>query len=339
MSAPAPAVLGGTAIKPVERKGFDACRYFCYDPTKGTVMGRTGKSWGLITAFYIVYYLCLIAFWSLMMYIFLLTINDDSPKWQTDESLIGSSPGLGLRPAQPSDTIDSSMIIFNKDSKEGSENVPGWGLWYNETRTFLNKYDPKGKARSEGKLKRCSPSNPSTADKACEFSKAHLSVCGRDNFGYDQGKPCLFFKLNKIYGLVNDPYDGTVKKDLGQAFPDDFPEELKAHVLSKGTVNKNQVWINCRGENPADLEAMGNVTYYPKSQGIPGYYFPYLKQEGYESPVVAVKFENPALGQLIHIECRAWANNIDYNRMHRVGMVHFELLVLNNTLAEAFGSG
>lgn len=331
MSAPAPAVLGGTAIRPVERKGFDACRYFCYDSTKGTVMGRTGKSWGLITAFYIVYYTCLIAFWSLMMWIFLLTIKDEHPKWQGAESLIGTSPGLGLRPKQPDYSIDSSMIIFNYENERDSENVPGWGMWKRNVNDFLGLYDPSGMHRREDNLKTCSPSNPSTDEQACIFNKAVLQDCARNNFGYDRGQPCLYFKLNKIYGLVNGNYNST------DNFPEDMPKDLQRHILSERTAkNRNQVWINCRGENPADIENLGPMRYFPSHRGIPQEYFPYKKQKGYESPVVAVQFTRPAIGQLLHVECRAWAPNIDYSRMHRVGMVHFELFVLNNRTAALY---
>jgi sodium/potassium-transporting ATPase subunit beta len=70
------------------------------------------------------------------------------------------------------------------------------------------------------------------------------------------------------------------------------------------------------------------------SRGFPSYYFPYENQEHYESPLVAVQFKNPNPGQLLHIECRAWAKNIDYDRRHRMGISHFELYVLNDAMAE-----
>merc|ERR1712203_1100714 len=41
---------------------------------------------------------------------------------------------------------------------------------------------------------------------------------------------------------------------------------------------------------------------------------------------VAVKLNNVNPGQLLHIECRAWAKNIKYNRRDRVGIVRFELI-------------
>ena len=49
-------MLGGNAIKPVERDGIEAIRYFFYNPDTGEIMTRTPLSWLLITIFYIIYY-------------------------------------------------------------------------------------------------------------------------------------------------------------------------------------------------------------------------------------------------------------------------------------------
>lgn len=54
----------------------------------------------------------------------------------------------------------------------------------------------------------------------------------------------------------------------------------------------NTVWISCEGENPADIENIGQIEYYPR-QGFPGYYFPYENSEGYLSPLVAIHFTKP----------------------------------------------
>lgn len=54
----------------------------------------------------------------------------------------------------------------------------------------------------------------------------------------------------------------------------------------------NTIWVSCEGENPADLENIGPVKYFPR-RGFPGYYFPYQNSEGYLSPLVAVHFERP----------------------------------------------
>lgn len=52
------------------------------------------------------------------------------------------------------------------------------------------------------------------------------------------------------------------------------------------------MWVSCEGENPADIENIGPIEYYPR-QGFPGYYYPYENSEGYLSPLVAIHFTRP----------------------------------------------
>ena len=75
-----PMVLGGTAIKPKERHGWEAIRYIIHNPETGEFFTRTPKSWLLITGFYIIYYSCLAGFWAAMLNIFFLTLTDEAPK-------------------------------------------------------------------------------------------------------------------------------------------------------------------------------------------------------------------------------------------------------------------
>lgn len=53
------------------------------------------------------------------------------------------------------------------------------------------------------------------------------------------------------------------------------------------------MWVSCEGENPADVENIGSIQYFPM-RGFPGYFFPYKNQDRYLSPVIAIWFENPA---------------------------------------------
>lgn len=111
---------------------------------------------------------------------------------------------------------------------------------------------------------------------------------------------------------------------------------------------RNQIWVSCEGENPADRETIGsNLTYYP-TRGFPYYYYPYTNIDGYLSPLVAVQVMHPKgwfsnnhnykkkinelffiENILINIECRAWAKNIMYRggNQQREGSVHLELMV------------
>merc|ERR1719284_622228 len=116
-----PIPIGCTAIKPVERHGLDAIKWFLYDKETGAIMGRTPMSWLLIT-------------------IFFQFIDDKEPKWQQDASLIGKSPALGVRPGQDADMIESSMIIFNYEAVKDEIAVPGRQGWIDRADKFLEPY-------------------------------------------------------------------------------------------------------------------------------------------------------------------------------------------------------
>ncbi|KOB73525.1 putative sodium/potassium-dependent atpase beta-2 subunit [Operophtera brumata] len=67
---------------------------------------------------------------------------------------------------------------------------------------------------------------------------------------------------------------------------------------------RRKVWVSCKGERPADNEALGPLNYYPYP-GLKETYFPYDNTPGYLSPLVAVQLANPkckssgmALGRL-----------------------------------------
>lgn len=327
MATPAkpPPLLGGTAIKPVERHGLEAVRYFFHNPETGEIMTRTPLSWLLITVFYVIYYSCLAAFWAICMCIFITTLSYDEPKWQNTNGIIGESPGLGLRPGQPKDLIDSAIIMFNKDSKEGQEekSIPNWQGWAERVTEFLKVYK---NATEQNRGKDCDAEGAkATKDQACLFKyQEKLGSCGKDNYGYDKGTPCIFLKLNRIYGLENKPYN---ESDL----PEDMPEALKSHIQAQS--DKDQVWVNCQPKYPADKEMLEKIEYFPPSRGFSNKYFPYMKQDDYLNPLVAVQFVpnlKQGIGQLIHIECRAWAQNIGYNRRDKIGIASLELQIMDD---------
>jgi len=167
-----------------------------------------------------------------------------------------------------------------------------------------------------------------TDGKFCRFKVENIEKFCGPNFGFDRGHPCILLKLNKIYGLVPDFYNDTA------ALPESLPEGVRTRMASAPV--KNQVWVDCKGENAADREGLGSVEYLPKEAGFSEIFFPYTNQAGYQSPIVAVKFSPTAQpGQLLHIECRAWAKNIGYNRRDRMGIAHMELVVHNKATAEA----
>lgn len=71
-----------------------------------------------------------------------------------------------------------------------------------------------------------------------------------------------------------------------------MPLDLKEHIKSLTAKQRKQIWISCRGENPADTEAVGPIQYIP-SRGFPSFFYPFKNTVDYLSPLVAVRFERP----------------------------------------------
>ena len=84
--------------------------------------------------------------------------------------------------------------------------------------------------------------------------------------------------------------------------------DLSPYVLSWIQMIVNQfrcpqlrmVWVSCGGETAADEENLGGVSYTPW-HGFPGFYYPYLNQMHYLSPIVWLQFRNITPGVLIQI--------------------------------------
>lgn len=91
---------------------LESVKLFFWDPSTRKCMGRTGDSWLKIIAFYIALYAILAGVWLFLFYLFQQTISNRYPKWQLDESLIGTNPGLGFRPQNPPSRIDSALITY-----------------------------------------------------------------------------------------------------------------------------------------------------------------------------------------------------------------------------------
>ena len=172
------------------------------------------------------------------------------------------------------------------------------------------------------------------------FSLSQLGDCSKaNNYGYvvkdakDLVKPCIFIKLNTIWGWVPKPYDCDKEKgedSEGRCLPD-----IEKHLAKQGADKNNFVYINCRGRYAADQEALADgLQYFPENQGLPISYFPYVgKGAGaggnYHAPLVAVKItpKKGSEGQLIHIECRAYYDGVKHITKTKEGMVMFELQI------------
>lgn len=317
---------------------------FLYNPSTGAFMGRTGSSWAKIIIFYLVFFAGLAAFFCLNYYIFYLTLNMDRPKYLMEDSLIGANPGLGFRPMPDRDrNADSTLIWFTR------QNPNDQVFWSKQLEKFVDEANTASSSGGSVYLQSCTLTNGKRANEhsACKVDVEGFEACNAKNaFGYWKGEPCILIKLNKIYGWEPKPYGydemydrfsiAQLDADLDHEVATKFmPESLKWHIRNESLKHSDEaqrrmvlstVWINCDGENVADIENVGAMQYYPM-RGIAGYYFPYLKQRGYQSPFIFVQLTNPQPGVVINIECKAFAKNVKPDRLTRLATTHFELLM------------
>ncbi|KAJ8726025.1 hypothetical protein PYW07_000723 [Mythimna separata] len=305
-------------MKPSRKSGKQKFSNFFYNEETGEILGRTPESWGKILIFYSIFYAVLIALFAVCMATFLQHfINPRVPRLQQDYSVIGTSPGLGFRPLPPD--VRSTLIWYKGTGYES------YKYWEDQLIDFLSVYKKKGQTAGAGQnIYNCDFEKPPPPGKVCDMDIRDLDPCTDENhFSFHKSSPCIFLKLNKIYGWRPEVYEGW------DEIPKDMPLELQQHIWNLTHTNAkfgNMVWVSCHGETPADKENIGPISYLPYP-GFPGYFYPYENAEGYLSPLVAIHLQRPRTGILINIECRAWAKNIKYDRRERIGVVHFELMV------------
>lgn len=318
--------LGGTAIKPKgwDRSGWESFKYMLYDPDTGKVLTRTPMSWLKITTFYCIYYTLLAGFWLACLHVFFLTIPEDTPRWTLEESLIGSNPGVGMKPIMDDLHIDSSLYVIDRtDTSTATTDKFGEGTKNADVvkrmDLFLEKY-----SNNTG-LNDCADNNDANKGN-CIFNLDVLEECAGENYGFmpvdGNVKPCFFFKLNKIYNFNPEP---ILAADLDEPEYDDMSAQLKEVIGAQS--NPDNVYFDCFGRFPADLEAV-DLKFFPSSQSIPLKYFPYTGGN-YQSPLMAIQVEmkETHMGQMVHIECRAWYKGVVHSTKDKLGLTQFEVMI------------
>ncbi|TMW50940.1 hypothetical protein DOY81_004013 [Sarcophaga bullata] len=284
---------------------------FIYNSKDGTYFGRTPKSWGQLFLFYMIFYTILAGLFTICMQGLFSTLNDREPRWKLHDSLIGTNPGLGFRPISE-ETERGSVIEF--DTKKDGEKK----YWIDLLDDYIKAYN---ESTHSGKL--CSFNQTHDSKDVCNVDINQFGPCSpKNSYGYNNNRPCVFLKLNKIFNWVPEYYD-----DLAE-LPDDMPVELKQHISSVQPWERQQIWVSCNGTNAEDKESLGEVKYFP-TQGFPAYYYPYMNQPGYLSPLIAVQFQKLPNAKMMNIECRAWARNIIYSGSvrDRKGSVTFQIYI------------
>lgn len=301
--------------------------YF-WDSRRRELLGRTISSWLKLMSFYFLYTAILAMLWGLCMGVFIQTLDFYIPKLVENTR----NPGLGFRPAGglgfKNDKGDSSnpsvysSLIWFKHGASGN-----WQQLKENMDRFLQQYEPGYFPGQGTSLTKCGwENNPlkkkldqgQSVAESCEFNKEWLSdpradykCIAEEDFGYRHGKPCIMLKLNRIYDWTVVPYtyDQIVNHtSMPSKLKLDIAQIWEENCVPRGYVPGgppcpwlNMAWLHCDGENYADMENIGPVTYTP-FRGFPGYYFPYRNQRGYLAP-------------------------IDHDRVRRRGLTHFELIM------------
>lgn len=327
---------------PPEKTTF---KQFLYNPRTNEVLGRTVKSWAQILVFYIVLYAFLAGFFALLMFVFFRTLEDGKPKWTQKESLIGSNPGMGYRPMHPN--ADVLILEFDKTDKKDL------ALWNKSVTEFLAPYQ---NATILATMAACNyTSRPEIKSGIpCKFPIPTLKNCSAENsFGFADGNPCVFLKMNKIFDWEPKPYtyneinEGKTEEKKEINMPEDLKSKLLNLGLYKESINRtrlqiveNNVWVTCGASekdqvnvtwtydgysNNAQMGEAGYDEKYP-IMGFPTYYYPYNMQKNYLSPFVVVQFFNLPKGDTVKINCQLWGKGIQINRQRRLGMTNIEIL-------------
>ncbi|XP_061550350.1 sodium/potassium-transporting ATPase subunit beta-3a isoform X2 [Phycodurus eques] len=186
--------MASTEDKPANKAETSSWKDSFYNPRTGEVLGRTAGSWALILLFYLVFYCFLAGMFTLTMWVMLLTLDDNVPRYRDRVPF----PGLVIRP-------NSLDIVFNKSEPlkyaQYVENLESFlQKDYNDTEQEKNLDCPEGKYFLQ---------DEELEKKVCRFKRGYLSFCSGlsdTNFGYSEGRPCVLLKLNRKENPVQMQY-------------------------------------------------------------------------------------------------------------------------------------
>ncbi|KAM9848721.1 sodium/potassium-transporting ATPase subunit beta-1a [Aulostomus maculatus] len=277
-------------------------RKFVWNSEKKEFLGRTGGSWFKILLFYVIFYGCLAGIFIGTIQAMLLTLSSYKPTYQDRVA----PPGLSHTPRS-----EKSEISFSKSDAKS------YKKYIDSMKNFLELYDD-GRQSEQQNYEDCgdtpqtyrerrSVESDSGQRKACRFLRSWLGICSGQSdptFGFQEGKPCVIVKLNRIVNFR------PKAPSNNQTLPDAVQAKLQANTIP----------IFCKNKREEDENKIGEIKYFGFNGGFPLQYYPYygkLLHPQYLQPLVAVQFTNLTLDQELRIECKVFGSNIDYSEKDR----------------------
>lgn len=265
-------------------------------------MGRTGGSWAKILLFYVIFYGFLTGIFIGTIQALLLTLSDYKPTWQDRIA----PPGLTHSPRS-----DKAELMFTAGEEET------FMKYTKSMREFLEAYSDE-KQKDQQKFENCGEQPKDYTHrgdleteigtrKACRFLRSYLGPCsGIDDkyFGFQDGKPCLIVKLNRIVNYRPKPPLSN------ESIPEEAQHRAQPYVIP----------LYCTNKREEDEGKLGEVRYYGIGGGFPLHYYPYygkLLHSQYLQPLVAIQFVNITMNYELRIECKVFGENIHYSDKDR----------------------
>lgn len=259
-------------------------------------------SWLLLTIFYVCFYGFLAGYFAIILSIYTHAIVDQEVPFLTgQQNLLRDGPGVGINPLfreSKNDTITSTLVYLTVGPKIASDSN---FIQYNVvTDLLLNPYRTNGLLENQWN---CTNDDlgPPNITQACQFDLSVLGPCANPvPHLQNNGIVCMFITLNKVYGWLPD------------------------------VTNTSGPLIQCYGQGDPDTENAGILKYYPDggqynnaSAGLISHvYFPFIRQNNYSTPLVAVEFANITQNVAIMMFCQV-------QNVPGAGTSQFEIMVDN----------
>lgn len=104
-------------------------------------------------------------------------------------------------------------------------------------RQFISVYKTPGLTSGRGQnIFNCKYTSPPPPGKVCDVNIKDFSHCTQENhYSYHKSSPCIFLKLNKIYGWVPEYYNDT------STLPKEMPQSLVEEIYNTSKTNPTEV--------------------------------------------------------------------------------------------------
>jgi len=190
--------------------GCSSFGHFLYNSETKQVMGRSGRSWAKIGVFYLVFYGFLAGFFSAMLAVFMSTIESpgDGGKPKLTQ-YIKNMPGLTR--------LDRKFLLKEYDSAKNDSS------YVTEISNVIDGIEKNN--IYDGACPISGPRN-SNISKPCFAPATLYGDCAPDKLqdALDAKKPCVFIKINRVFGWVPKGKDFLKLTCKGNALVGVYPE-------------------------------------------------------------------------------------------------------------------